>query len=451
MVRVSVIIPVYNASKTLRRCVDSILKQDFRDFEVILVDDGSRDDSVRIAAEYEISDRRVRSVTKENGGVSSARNLGLEMATGEWVEFIDSDDWLPMDAIKLLVREMEQQKADMVIGDFYRVYEGKISRRGSIDNGSVITRDEYAEAMMKSPADLYYGVLWNKLYRRDLIEKYHVRLDEKVSYGEDMIFNLEYLLHVDSVAVLKAPVYYYIRTPGSLIEQNVSINGIVNMKRTVIRYYDRFYKKIFDERTYQERRPVILSYYLAFSTDSLIMPWAGGAKALGKERGAEVPFAPAMDATVSADYYLAEQLAFRYLETIGVKHGLSLDEVRVLYLLWCMKKPATSEEVCAYLGMGKITMTMLAVRLSSAGLIRRESTPGGKKKEGFVFAGGEMDGEFEEMERDFEAVCFEDIPEEDRQAYKRVASRVRANIRRHIAREGMDETGDPDADVRPLG
>ena len=434
MARVSVIVPVYNASRTLRRCVDSILKQDFRDFEVILVDDGSRDDSVRIAVDYEISDPRVRSLTKENGGVSSARNMGLDAATGEWVAFADSDDWLPMDAIKLLVRETEAQETDMVIGDFYRVFEGKISLKGGIDRGGKISRDKYAEAMMKAPADLYFGVLWNKLYRRDLIEKYHVRMDESVNYGEDVIFNLEYLLHVKDIAVLKAPVYYYIRTPGSLIEQHVSLNGIVTMKRNVVRYYDSFYKQIFDERTYQERRAVILSIYLAVSTDSLVLPWSSGAKSLGKERDADVPFAPEMDNSVSAQYYLGKQLASRYLETIGVKHDLTLDEMRILYLLWCLKKPVTMEDIGIYLDLGRVSVTMLTMRLISAGFVMRGTRADGKKKEGFVIAGNELDTEFEQLENDYRELCFEDISEEDRQTYLRVSEKIRGNIRRRIAR-----------------
>ncbi len=438
MARVSVIVPVYNASRTLKRCVDSILKQDFRDFEVILVDDGSHDDSVRIAVDYEISDPRVRSLTKENGGVSSARNMGLDAATGEWVAFVDSDDWLPMDAVKLLVRETEAQEADMVIGDFYRVFEGKICLKGGIDRGGVISRDKYAEAMMKAPADLYFGVLWNKLYRRDLIEKHHVRMDESVSYGEDVIFNLEYLLYAKDIAVLKAPVYYYIRTPGSLIEQHVSLNGIVTMKRNVVRYYDSFYKQVFDERTYQERRAVILSIYLAVSTDSLVLPWSSGAKSLGKERGADVPFAPAMEHSVSAQYYLGKQLASRYLETIGVKRDLTLDEMRILYLLWCLKKPVTMEDIGIYLDLGKVSVTMLTMRLASAGFIRRGTSPDGKKKEGFVIAGDDLDEEFDQLEKDYAELCFEDVSEEDRQVYLRVAEKIRGNIRRRIVRSDMD-------------
>ncbi len=441
MNKVSLIVPVYNAAGTLNRCVDSILKQDYPDFELILVNDGSRDDSARIAENYAASDIRVRAVSKENGGVSSARNLGLDLASGDYVQFVDSDDWLPMEAVKLLVREMEQQRADLAVGDFFRVFEGKISQKGSIDAGGVITRDQYAEAMMKTPADLYYGVLWNKLYRRDLIEKYHVRMDEKVSYGEDMIFNLEYLLHAETVAILKVPVYYYIRMPGSLIEQNVSLSGIINMKRTVIRYYERFYKKIFDEQTYQERRPVILSYFLAFSTDALTLPLIGGSRDLGKERGADVPFDPTLQDSVIARNYLAGQLMIRFLETIGVKHSLSQNETQLLYVLWRMGRPCSMEEISAYMSANRVMITMPMVRLTSAGLVRRAPMGNKKKTEGFVFFAPDLEEEFRLMERDYEAVCFEGFTPEERHAYLRLSRKLYGNIRRHIVQADGDSNG----------
>ncbi len=433
MCKASIIVPVYNASKTLNRCVDSILKQDFRDYELILVDDGSKDESAKIASAYAQADARIRLIQKKNGGVSSARNRGLAEAKGLYILFVDSDDWLPMEALKLLVREIEQKDTDLVIGDFFRVFEGKISQKGSIAEEGVITRDQYAEAMLKSPADLYFGVLWNKLYKRDLIEQYHVRMDESVSYGEDMIFNLEYLLHASTIAVLKLPVYYYIRMPGSLIEQNISLPKIINMKRTVIRYYDRFYKKILDEETYQERRMVILSYYLAFSTDALTLPWVGGSKDLGKERGADVPFDDTLLDSSIAWKYLTDQLTCRYLETISIRHGISVSETRILYLLWKLGRPCSLGEICSYSGMNRINVTMLLVRMTSSGLINRAVREDKKKPEGYIFSAPDFSLEFRQMENDYRAVCLDGLSEEEKQTYRVVSQKVLDNIRKRVA------------------
>ncbi|MBR2599559.1 MAG: glycosyltransferase family 2 protein, partial [Erysipelotrichaceae bacterium] len=288
MSRVSIIVPVYNGGKVLERCVDSILTQDHRDIEVLLVDDGSKDDSLQIMEEYAKKDPRVIAIHKENGGVSSTRNLGLERATGDYVQFMDVDDWLPFDSTKQLVRAMDDSNCDMVIGDFYRVIDDNVSRKGSIREGGIITRNQYADEMMKTPADFYYGVLWNKLYKKEIIDRYHIRLDENISYCEDVIFNLEYLLHVENVSVLKAPVYYYVRTKGSLVEQNMNLQSTVKMKTSVIKYYNDFYRNILDEKDYEERKPIIYGYLVAVSTDAFSLPFARDTKKLGTEDGDRV-------------------------------------------------------------------------------------------------------------------------------------------------------------------
>ena len=235
MPKVSILIPVYNAEKTLRRCVDSVLHQEYTDFELILVDDGSRDNSPAICDNYARKDDRVKVIHAKNGGVSRARNLGINAASGAYLQFIDADDWLTMDATKLLVRAMEEHQCDLVIADFYRVSGERISHKGDIDGSVVLTREEFAQEMMENPADFYYGVLWNKLFRRDLIQKHQLHMDESVEWCEDFLFNLEYLLYVDRIFALQAPIYYYVKTEGSLI-QRVSLSDVVKMKLSVFEY-----------------------------------------------------------------------------------------------------------------------------------------------------------------------------------------------------------------------
>ena len=170
MEKVSVIVPVYNGEQRVERCAESMLSQDYPELELILVDDGSRDSSFELMRKIAAGDSRVKLVHKENGGVSSARNRGLDEASGTYIQFADVDDWLPMDATKLLVREMEASGAQLVVGDFYRVVEGNVSRKGAIEKGGILSLRAYADQMMLGPADLYFGVLWNKLYRREIIE-----------------------------------------------------------------------------------------------------------------------------------------------------------------------------------------------------------------------------------------------------------------------------------------
>ena len=223
---VSIIVPVYNASKTLRRCVDSVLKQEYTDFELLLVDDGSRDDSGTICDEYAGKDPRVRVIHKANAGVSAARNDALDQARGEYLQFLDSDDWLSPDATRLLVRTAQETQCDLVIADFYRVSGERVSHKGEIDEEGVMSRETFAAYMMENPADYYYGVLWNKLFRRKIVEEYRLRMNEDLRWCEDFLFNLEYILHAETFAALRAPIYYYVKTKGSLVSQSMNLpNG----------------------------------------------------------------------------------------------------------------------------------------------------------------------------------------------------------------------------------
>ena len=190
---VSIIVPVYNAQEYLRRCVDSILGQEYQDFELLLMDDGSTDGSAEICDSYAQADSRVRTVHKENTGVSDTRNQAISQARGTYLQFLDSDDWITPDATKLLVRTAEENGCDLVIADFYRVVGERVSQKGDIDEDGVLTREEFAAHMMENPADFYYGVLWNKLYRRSIVEEHELCMDTKISWCEDFMFNLEYI------------------------------------------------------------------------------------------------------------------------------------------------------------------------------------------------------------------------------------------------------------------
>ena len=441
MEKVSLIVPVYNGEKSIERCAGSILNQDYPELELILVDDGSRDRSWEIIQAIAAADHRVKAIHQENGGVSSARNRALAEASGTYVQFADVDDWLPMDATKMLVREMEAQSAELVVGDFYRVVDGNVSEKGSIEMGGALTLQQYANAMMLSPADLYYGVLWNKLYRRDIIEQYSIRMDENISYSEDMIFNLEYLLHVKSVAILKAPVYYYQYTKGSLVDQSLNLSSTIKMKKSVIGYYNEFFRKTFDTPSYQERLPVIYGYLLAVSHDSLALPFTPGTRklnagidlsALSGECGAAIPMRSAV---------LEARLLGRYLETLARKHGMDEARIKLLYFMEKMKEPCSVESLCLLTGMGKPAVIVAMARLLADGLVRCESPLGGKER--FSFYAPELTKELQQLDQDVDTVCFAGFTDEEIRQYHKLEERIGNHILHHLQAEKATESSVP--------
>ena len=441
MEKVSLIVPVYNGEKSIERCAGSILNQDYPELELILVDDGSRDRSWEIIQAIAAADHRVKAIHQENGGVSSARNRALAEASGAYVQFADVDDWLPMDATKMLVREMEAQSAELVVGDFYRVVDGNVSEKGSIEMGGALTLQQYANAMMLSPADLYYGVLWNKLYRRDIIEQYSIRMDENISYSEDLIFNLEYLLHVKSVAILKAPVYYYQYTKGSLVDQSLNLSSTIKMKKSVIGYYNEFFRKTFDAPSYQERLPVIYGYLLAVSHDSLALPFTPGTRklnagidlsALSGECGADFPMRSAI---------LEARLLGRYLETLARKHGMDEARIKLLYFMEKMKEPCSVESLCLLTGMGKPAVIVAMARLLADGLVRCESPLGGKER--FSFYAPELTKELQQLDQDVDTVCFAGFTDEEIRQYHKLEERIGNHILHHLQAEKATESSVP--------
>lgn len=211
---ISVIVPVYNTEKYLHRCVDSILAQTFTDFELLLIDDGSTDSSGAICDEYAQKDSRVRVFHKENGGVSSARNLGLDKAKGKWVTFVDSDDWIKESFLnKLYINEIES--VDIVIS--YANYVGKPNYKNYIEGKYKI---ELVELLFLHNDLAWQTSPWAKLYKTEICRD--IRFKEGMHIGEDLVFLYSYLMKCKYFYVFKLTDYNY------LIDDNLTLTRRIN-------------------------------------------------------------------------------------------------------------------------------------------------------------------------------------------------------------------------------
>ena len=263
--KVSIIIPVYNAIEYLKACIDSVLQQTYQNLEVILVDDGSTDGSGEICDSYAQSDERVQVIHQENQGVSIARNTGLTQVKGDYVQFVDSDDWLDPNMTEILVEEMKAE-VDLVVCGFYEQNLEYAKVSAPADPKGIYDRNLYLGRITQNPYSFHYGVLWNKLFRTELLKK-QVQFQEAMDFGEDFIFNLKYLKHVRKIAVLDQPLYYYVRyNTGSLMyRQAVGKAEVEKYKRylekrlLIFRNYKQFYKEV---EMYDSFSKEILCYLL---------------------------------------------------------------------------------------------------------------------------------------------------------------------------------------------
>ena len=214
---VSIIIPVYNVEKYLPKCIDSIITQTYKTIEIILVDDGSDDSSRQICDEYASVDSRIKVIHKDNGGVSSARNRGLDIATGEWVLFVDADDILPNDALDYYAEVVNKNDVDMVLGSYVKCNEvGTIIKSGNKIFQKQLSMLDCLKLFYKS--DLFQGYVWNRLMKLSIIKENDLRYNESIYFKEDGLFAVQYMVCCSRPCYYSSKVVYnyYIHDTSSM-------------------------------------------------------------------------------------------------------------------------------------------------------------------------------------------------------------------------------------------
>lgn len=223
---VSIICPVYNAEAYLHKCIDSIIAQTLSDWELILVDDGSPDNSGSICESYAVKDSRIKVIHKDNGGVSAARQTGFEAAQGEYIIHVDPDDWIESSMLEDLYTKAKSGSADMVICDFLYDKAGELiyskQEPSSLDHKVVLS-----EMFSK-----LHGSCCNKLVRNQTCLLYNAKFPEGVNYSEDVCFNVQLLIHDIKIAYVPKAYYHYMQYETSLTN-NFTLTTLENCKRYV--------------------------------------------------------------------------------------------------------------------------------------------------------------------------------------------------------------------------
>ena len=234
------------------------------------MDDGSPDNCPAMCDAWKEKDSRIVVLHKENGGLSDARNSGMGAAHGEFISFIDGDDWIEPRFFEILQHELEAQNADVAAVQYRLCWEGDAcERQSAYEHVTVYDRQTAMRLLIQNQIK---QVVWNKLYRRDLILEHNLQCDPSISWCEDFIFNLQYLQHVQQVYVMQQPVYYYVKRKDSLVVTELRSTNVYEMKREVFTYYRSFFESI---GLYEAHRGKINGFMLAVTTDSLFRLPAG--------------------------------------------------------------------------------------------------------------------------------------------------------------------------------
>ena len=211
---ISVVIPIYNVEKFLRKCVDSVLLQTYADIEVILVDDGSTDTCPEIIDEYSRTDKRVKALHKTNGGLVSARQYGLQKASGEYVMYVDGDDWIARDCLKVLFDAASMYDVDLVCCSTLVYFKNKVEKkiipyRSGLYKKEQLRSEIYPTLVQGPKANNFSPNAWGKLYKRDALVIHQMNVDSRIVMGEDFALTKPYVASIASMFVVDACLYCY--------------------------------------------------------------------------------------------------------------------------------------------------------------------------------------------------------------------------------------------------
>lgn len=317
MPEVSIIMPVFNIEDYLPRCLDSIIKQTFFDFELLVVDDGSTDNSYNIVKKYATKDSRIKLFHQENGGASSARNYGLTYAVGEYISFIDGDDFIAPNFIENLYRAIKDENTmiSMCGLECVDVFGNEVESHFS--NNYVPEQITGREAVCQIGRNVTFGVVWNKLYNRTVFD--NIRFTEGMTFEDEMILHHIYGM-VNKISCVRQNLYYYVQRPGSKMKESYSLEKM----DIIVSYIDRIRFLLMKQFPEKEILRVNLQLIDHFRTAII----KGRKSKKGKDKYMRLyqeycfeiyPFLPLCCKTVSTRFFIKFPIVYSYIKTIRNK------------------------------------------------------------------------------------------------------------------------------------
>lgn len=231
--KISVIVPAYNAQKTIKKCIESILTQTYKNLEIILINDGSNDKTEEMCEKLVQTDNRIKYYYKENTGVSKTRNFGLDKASGDYISFIDADDFLEKNMYEIMIKKINN--ADILICNCFLISDNKkIDNDIDIKNSSYENLEEMLKDINNKEINRYVNPPWNKLIKREIIINNNILFNPKISLGEDLIFNLTCMKYANKINIINERLYNYVVTTSGLSEKRRNIKDFLNNSFSLI-------------------------------------------------------------------------------------------------------------------------------------------------------------------------------------------------------------------------
>lgn len=263
---VSVILPVYNNESTIQKCIESVLRQNYKNLELIIVDDGSQDKTQQICQAYGKKDQRIIYQRVMHGGVARARNYGLLRAHGQYIMFVDADDFYYDGMIRAMERAMEKSGADLTVCTYHKKIGNYCIPCTIREKAKLYTVEEYLKNTLKDPGHHYYGVVWNKMFRRSIVRDNTLFFDKDAGLGEDFIFNLDYLKCIRKVQVIGKHLYCYDCTKEKSLsrKERKTIQDVwyeYESRRKIFQTYVETFQK---KGIYEMNQRDIMHYWISF-------------------------------------------------------------------------------------------------------------------------------------------------------------------------------------------
>lgn len=242
--KLSIVIPIYNAERYLKRCIESTINNDEEEIEIILINDGSKDNSEKICQEFTKKDKRIKYIFTENKGCSSARNLGIDLSVGEYIWFIDSDDFIEKNAIKNILEEIKKEPEIIIFGTRQKEIRDEIDR-------IILPKEESKNEFVYNQTELF-NPPWNKIYKKEIIKSNKIYFLKNCHMGEDMVFNFKYFYYINKINFIKKYLYNY------WLEDGVSYS--LEKRIEIFKSFDEIFE-FYRNKNFEIMKAVFKKYY----------------------------------------------------------------------------------------------------------------------------------------------------------------------------------------------